>query len=292
MILAVFTAAVIGPIVAIGTVKVNMTTFRQWDNAVEVKNDSIRLVFVPQIGRIMFFGRVNGPNLLWVNSAVNPGDAWVNWGGDKLWPAPQSRWNWPPDKDLDGSRWSVDLTPDGFTTVSPVSVTDGIRFKRTVRMSPTRLGVEITNTLEKLAGEPTELSIWQIAQLDNPTWASLPYQVRPNMPNGYAGYDQQDFSANTTVVGNRVQFRRHPSINIKFGSAGSTGLLQANVRGTTFNMQADYREGERYPDDGKAQQIYLNANPLAYAELELTRPLRLYSRGDESSFTARWQISN
>ena len=286
MILALLTAT------AIGTVKVNMTTFRQWDGAVEVKNDGARLVFVPQIGRIMFFGRQNGPNLLWVNSAVNPGDSWVNWGGDKLWPAPQSRWNWPPDRDLDGSRWSVELNADGFTTISPVSVKDGIRFKRTVRMSPSRLGVEITNTLEKLAGESAELSIWQIAQVDNPAWTSLPYQTWPFMPGGYAGYDRQDFSKNTSVRGDRVEFRRSPTVAIKFGSAGRSGLIQASVHGVTFNMQADYREGERYPDDGKAQQLYLSADPLAYAELELVSPLRTYARGDESSFTVRWQISN
>ena len=278
--------------VAIGTVSVQTTTFRQWGNAVEVKNDAVRLVYVPQIGRIMYFGRTHGTNVLWVNSAVNPGDNWVNWGGDKLWPAPQTRWQWPPDQDLDGSRWSVELTRDGFTTISPVSVKDGIRFKRTVRMTPTGRGVEITNTLQKLAGEPLELSIWQIAQVDNPEWASLPYQVRTDMLKGYAPYDRQDFSANTTVANDRVIFRRHPARSLKFGSAGNTGRLQAKVGESIFNMQADYREGERYPDEGRAQQLYLSADPLAYAELELVSPLRTYARGDESSFTVRWQISN
>jgi len=278
--------------VAIGNVSVQTTHFRQWDNVVEVKNGAIRLVYVSQIGRIMYFGRSHGPNVLWVNSAVNPGDNWVNWGGDKLWPAPQSRWNWPPDHDFDGSRWSVELTRDGFTTISPVSVKDGIRFKRTVRMSPTGRGVEITNTLQKLAGEPTELSIWQIAQVDNPEWASLPRQVRPEMPLGYAPYDRQEFGTNTTIENDRVIFRRDPSKSIKFGSAGKTGRLQAKVGESVFNMQADYRERERYPDEGKAQQIYLSADPLAYAELELVSPLRTYARGDESSFTVRWQISN
>ncbi len=278
--------------ISIGTVSVRAVAFRQWSSAVEVNNDAIRLVYVPQIGRIMYFGRIHGPNVLWVNSGVNPGESWVNWGGDKLWPAPQSRWNWPPDKDIDGSRWSVELNRDGFTTTSPVSVKDGIRFRRTVRMSPAGRGVEITNTLQKLAGEPLELSIWQIAQVDNPEWASLPYQVRPEVPNGYAAYDRQDFADNTIVASDRVIFHRHRSKSIKFGSAGNTGRLQAKVGESIFNMQADYREGERYPDNGRAQQIYLSADPLAYAELELVSPLRTYARGDESSFTVRWQISN
>ena len=48
---------------------------------------------------------VGGPNVLWENLKLSgktvdlksPGKDWTNFGGDKLWPAPQERSGWPPD---------------------------------------------------------------------------------------------------------------------------------------------------------------------------------------------------
>jgi hypothetical protein len=67
-------------------------------------------IIVPEIGRVMSYGFVGGPNLLWNNPQKQfKAEEWHNYGGDKTWPAPQSLWptnvgrGWPPVAEWDGA---------------------------------------------------------------------------------------------------------------------------------------------------------------------------------------------
>jgi len=274
-------------------VTVKDVSFRNWSNCVEIANGYARLVFVPQIGRIMYFGRSSGGNLLWINSAVNQSDGWVNWGGDKLWTAPQARWNWPPDKDVDGSTWTVVKRSDGFLATSPVSQKDGIIFARRVSMVAGEPTVKITNTLQKVRGIPLDLSIWQVTQVANPDDMILQRRVTPERLDGFGRYSEKsrEFESRVSQEG-FVAFRRHPKVSMKFGSSGISGLVASRHRDTYFRMQTPYQEGATYPDGGLAQQIYLSNNPLAYGELELCSPIQTYRPGDQSSMTVTWSLGN
>ena len=82
-----------------------------WDT-VCLSNRYVSLQIVPSIGgRVMAYG-LGKENVLWVNpglagkappaSGVGPAGEWLNYGGDKLWPAPQGwdnaeQWPGPPD---------------------------------------------------------------------------------------------------------------------------------------------------------------------------------------------------
>src|SRR5262245_60839367 len=90
-------------------VRLERIAYHGWRGAWRMTNGTVELILVPQIGRIMRYGFVGGPNVLWENPAMHgkvvppkAGDKeWANYGGDKLWPAPQDRWGWPPDPYLD-----------------------------------------------------------------------------------------------------------------------------------------------------------------------------------------------
>ena len=96
-------------------VTVKTVTYNGWKGAVQMSNGTVEIVIVPQIGRIMRYGFVGGPNMLWNNIALagkttdlaSASKDWNNYGGDKLWPAPQDRWAWPPDRVLDSAPQTV-----------------------------------------------------------------------------------------------------------------------------------------------------------------------------------------
>src|SRR5688572_19190141 len=83
--------------------------FRGWQ-ALVLRNRQLEVVVVPAIGRIVALRLVrNGAaaDPLWLHPklarALAPDDnGWINFGGDKAWPAPQSDWpriagrSWPP----------------------------------------------------------------------------------------------------------------------------------------------------------------------------------------------------
>lgn len=87
----------------------------------------VEMVIVPDINRIVRFGRPGGPNLLWVDPEAENGPAmpWKNWGGEKLWFWPQERWPelgspWPPPMDP-GVAGEMILQSDGLDWLMPGS---------------------------------------------------------------------------------------------------------------------------------------------------------------------------
>jgi hypothetical protein len=91
-----------------------------------LNNGLIALQIVPQIGgRIVQF-TLGKKEFLWVNpqlagrlappSGLAPDRSWLNYGGDKLWPAPQgwdnaSQWPGPPGAVLDGQPYAYKPLP-------------------------------------------------------------------------------------------------------------------------------------------------------------------------------------
>src|ERR1700723_2156086 len=123
----------------------------------------------------MRYGLVGEPNMIWESKSLAGKDSapgtpptWVNYGGDKLWPAPQSLWNWPPDPILDGSSCSVKVEGASVLVFGKNSPKSGVIFKRSITMEPTGTGVKITNSMMNTAQKPQELAVWEITQTDNP----------------------------------------------------------------------------------------------------------------------------
>ncbi|HEY0866367.1 MAG TPA: hypothetical protein VGE01_03255, partial [Fimbriimonas sp.] len=117
-------------------VTVASENYRGWAGSYRLSNNRIEMVVVPQIGRIMYLGFKGGKNLLWehpslggVNGNLGQGE-YQYFGGDKLWVAPQSNWNWPPDQSVDGAPWEAKSTQDGIILTSPVSKKWGVQFER------------------------------------------------------------------------------------------------------------------------------------------------------------------
>jgi hypothetical protein len=88
--------------------------FHGWQ-AMPLRNRHTEVVVVPAIGRVMslgFAGDGGRSDPFWRHDRLAPnltGDenGWINYGGDKAWPAPQSDWErtfgkgWPPPATFD-----------------------------------------------------------------------------------------------------------------------------------------------------------------------------------------------
>src|SRR4029078_7662808 len=90
-------------------------------DAYRISDGRTYAVVVPALGRVMRYALVGGANQLW-NAAPDrrfkPGE-WQNWGGDKIWPAPQSQWpglsgqSWPPHPTFDQTPHTAEVLPAG-----------------------------------------------------------------------------------------------------------------------------------------------------------------------------------
>ena len=274
--------------------------YRGWPGAYRLSNGTVELVYVPQVGRIMRYAYFGGKNVLWENEKLlgqtpDPQQAskeWVNFGGDKLWPAPQDRWGRPPDPHLDGVAEEVRLLGGNrLSATGQVSPRSGIRFIREIALARSGTGVTLKNTLVNVGARPVEWSVWEVAQVDDPEVACLPVHREGRFPAGYFQFkDNPPDPALLTVRDGDVCLRRHPTRGAKIGGDSPAGWTSAMVGGVRFQVSARYEPGREYPDGGCAQEIWSNPDPYRYMELELLSPLQTIPAGGSYSFTTRWRL--
>jgi len=166
-------------------VTITRTSWKGWTDCYAITNGEVEVVVVPQIARIMKYGLAGGANVLWVNEeltaekageavAPEPGE-WLNYGGYKLWPAPQVDWNWPPDWQLDRGPCTAQVSGDGaLRLIGAPSETYGIRFDREIRLAASGGRLDIAQTAVNVSDGPVTASIWDVTQVNADCVAFVP----------------------------------------------------------------------------------------------------------------------
>ena len=268
-------------------VTIKKITYHKWEGAYQLSNKTVELVFVPQIGRIMRYGYVGGPNILWENSELEgrtvdlkqPGTDWMNFGGDKLWVAPQNRWGWPPDPPLDcGSQTVTELPNKHLLVTGMESQKHGIRFSRDIELAATGTGVTITNTMTNIGDKDVDWAIWEVTQVDSPDLTRMPLHKSKVFTKGYYIFKDADPQlGRMKLTAKELTLQRDLKASSKVGGNSPLGWIAAEKAGVRFEISAKVEKGANYPDDGCTSEIYTNPDPLKYIELELLSPMEILS---------------
>jgi hypothetical protein len=108
-----------------GSVAITRIPYHGWPDCYRISNDKVEAVVAPEVGRIMHFGLTGDEaGVFWANRLLegkspdpNSSD-WLNFGGEKTWPAPQSEWQtmvgrpWPPPATFDSSPYAAKVVDD------------------------------------------------------------------------------------------------------------------------------------------------------------------------------------
>ncbi len=159
-------------------------------DAVTLVNDHIRVDVAPTVGRITYFGRVEGENLIWINTPEDVlteyrrgGVRYRNVGGDKIWPTAQALWarafggnapDWPPDGIIDGQPWTlVDQSAHHAVMQSPLAAHLGIQVRREITLHEREPRVTIENTITRHKASVFPVQIWTVTQAHWPRFVLL-----------------------------------------------------------------------------------------------------------------------
>lgn len=292
--LAFFLASFAIPGSAVADVKVEQVEYHGWKACYRLSNGAVDLVVVPQIGRVMRYGFLDGPNILWENPALagktGAGVGWNNYGGDKTWPAPQAVWNWPPDPDIDGAAWTAEPIPNGVRITSPVSKTMNVRFVRDITLAAFGTEAQLRNRLEN-HGPAQTLSPWQVTQIDDPYSVFLPTQATSEMPKGWrllmggaTDPAAHQFTADGIVI-------KPANTSYKFGAFSPKGEITASKGSTVFHMSTKVYSRNRYPDQGSALEVYMSGPITKYTEIELLGALGPLENGEGANLDVTWRLT-
>ncbi len=266
-------------------VKVRPSEYRGW-KSLAIDNGLVRLQFVPEIGgRIMQFSL--GPDeFFFVNAQLagrlpppdrlGPGGTWLNYGGDKLWPAPQGKggpeeWPGPPDVVLDAGPYEC-VVPAATETAASVFLKSGkdkrsgIQFSRLVRVEDGSTHVAFEATMTNIDTKPRRWGIWSHTQLDggkpggrafNPLMkAWCPVNSASHFPKGYyvmfGPKENPSFQPEFLPGLLRVEYRYRVG---KIGMDSRAGWV-ASVNGATgavFVQRFVFESGKDYPDGASVE---------------------------------------
>ncbi len=269
---------------------VRKITYHGWPDSLLMSNGVVEVVIVPAVGRVMqfrFAGEEGGA--FWENRALDgkPTDPaakeWVNFGGDKSWPAPQADWpkmtgrEWPPPAAFDAVAVEAKVDDEAVELVSPVCKFFGIRVRRRIELSELSPLLTITTTYEKVQGDPVRVSVWVITQLSEPERVF----VEPAAKSRYAkGYNQQSDTLPRDLKSERglISLTRDVAKGTKIGSDGDR--LVWMDRKYVLGVLSPREHGSPYPDQESSIQVRTNPDPLKYIELETLGPLATMRVGD------------
>jgi hypothetical protein len=292
------TAAVLDTPANQEAVTVERITYHGWPDCYLLLNGRVEAVVVPAIGRVMqlrLAGEAEGP--FWENRALDgqlhdASDEWVNFGGDKCWPAPQSAWprqqgrEWPPPAAFDSWPTQAAATEFGVTMTSPVDPGFGIQMVRHVELDAGQPVLRIRTEYRKLLGGALRVGIWTITQLREPERVAILLAENSKFPAGNLRLLPVQ-PAELKIDGRLLWLGRHTSEQVKIGTDGSC-MVWAGAR-CALRIDAEAGPGE-YPDGGCVTEIYTNPDPLPYVELEALGPLQGINAGDRIERTTLYTL--
>lgn len=281
-------------------VSLKRAAYRGWPDCFFIGNGLVEAIVVPAIGRVMQFrvvGEPDGP--FWENreldgqSSEPDSNEWINFGGDKCWPAPQSDWerqqgrDWPPPAAFDSLPLAAVAIKHGITLTSPVDPAFGIEVVRRVELDPELPVMRIRSEFRKIVGAPMTVSVWTITQLQAPERVFLPLLKSSTMPGGLIRLIEAE-PRNMRIEDGLLSLERHPRERAKIGTdAASMAWVGADL---VLRIDAENGPGE-YPDGGCLTQVYTSPDPEPYIELETLSPLATLTVSDQIERTTTYTLT-
>ena len=288
-------------------VTVARSDFHGWD-ALLLRNPVAEVTVVPALGRIMQFALRNGggegagpQGPFWSHSGIGPdlgGDenGWINFGGDKAWPAPQSRWEaivgkgWPPPKTFDASPFEAKVVGDKLEILSAVDPAYGLRVRRTITLDPAAPVVTVETCYEKVEGEAIRVGVWTITQLASPERLFMRLPARSTFPGGFA-QRLPDRPKDLAVEGRLLSLGRDPAAKTMLASDGDALLWVGERLDLLIETVTSAHDPSSEWPDGAHAQIYTSSDEaLPYVELELFSPLSDLGIGEQASLRVRYTL--
>ena len=247
------------------------STYRGWES-LALSNGLVEVQIVPQIGGRVIQFKLGDHEFLWVNpqlvgklpppGGLGPKGEWLNYGGDKLWPAPQGwggddQWPGPPDAVLDGGahtgRINVEKAEDMHTVRldSPEDKRSGIQFTRWIRVDTgSRGGANVTfdTKMTNIDTKPRRWGIWQVTQLSAANRAGEGYnkEIRCWSPLNPASIHPRGYCEMFGLVNN-------PSFSVD----PATKMFSANYKRIVGKVGLDNSAGWVAVVDGTAGYVFV-----------------------------------
>jgi hypothetical protein len=267
-----------------------------------VLRNQVEAVVVPAIGRVVAL-RIPGGGTpadpFWrhpgLATTLAPDEnGWINFGGDKAWPAPQSEWeriagrSWPPPATFDARPYTATVVAGTVHMESEVDERYGMRVRRDIRLTGDEMTVD--TTYHKLSGPPVRVAVWTITQLTSPERIFLLLPERSTFPGGRREVSTAP-PADVVVDGRLLSLARDRQHKTMIASDADALLWVGKDRVLLVRkLGPPPSPGAEWPGGAHAQVYTSPDGDLPYVELELLGQLDELSQGEELSLRVGYRL--
>ncbi|NJK63551.1 MAG: DUF4380 domain-containing protein [Synechococcaceae cyanobacterium SM2_3_1] len=275
-------------------------TYQGWAGSLRLHNAEVTLTVVPEIARLMQFSLTDHPNIIWqdpyflgksADRRQATEDYWNNFGGSKLWVAPQSRWQgWPPDFHLDVAPChAVIESPTRIWLQGQPSRAAGVSLDRRIQLVTHGINLEyiMTNT----SSDRVSWGVWMVLQVIPGGEVILPasdhaqFWMSPS-PSDPQATLPEDFNYEKI---DDLYWLDHSNSEVesKLFSLPDQGWLAYWVGEQVFFLFYRADQDAIYPEGEGSTEIYTSQR---YIELEHVSPLFTLEPGASASTSEFWRM--
>lgn len=276
------------------TVQMQNVSYGGWPRCIRLANRDIELIATTDIGpRLIRFGFIGGPNLFkeFPDVGKTGGDTWRNYGGHRLWHAPESRpRSYAPDNSPIENVW------DGSTLklIQATEASTGIQKEIEVTLDGQQNKVTVLHRLTNKNLWPVELAPWALTVMQGPGRAILPQEppstnLLPSRPVGLWGYTNMA-DARWKWGTKYIQLASDPAATTpqKAGLGNTLGWAAYCREGYVFVKHFPFDPAAAYPDFGCNVECYTRGDML---EVESLGPLTKLAPNASVTHSERWHLS-
>ncbi len=305
---------------------------------VRLSNQNTQVYLAPELGGRIIQYVVDGHSFLWVNESLAGQvvpleknlnmETWTNYGGDKIWPAPQGwydkqHWPGPGDEVIDAAFSYEVLKGKGSTvkvrmTGSEAGGYTGVQFVREFELRDDSTRLDLTTTMNNVSKREVSWGIWSVTQMDwsdkdspkkyneqaklvipmNPDsiWPER-YKVMFGLASSFNWQPDYETGLLTVTFENLVG---------KLGMDNNAGWLAMvdEKSGYTYVQRFPYFPGETYPDKSSVEVWVAGAGQFIHdkklriaaddpkgrlIEMEILGPQKTLAPGESTSISTSWE---
>ncbi len=296
-------------------IKIKSIVYKGWKNAIEIANLDIKIIVVPEVGRILHFGFTNGTNVFYENNDLEgllfkKGNYFTkdsiiqapNIGGNRVLPCSEEYFHLitgsrhVPDPFINASAYEVIYLKNGIIIKSPISDLLGIQINRTITILEKSCQVNIDQELIKKQAaknsvlEKIPLTIWSLSKIRTPNYSYTSISKKSIFKDGYTickWPDSKNYAKQNTSIHNSLlelkSSDKHPQ---KIG-LDSRKWVAGYLKNTLFIENFNFIDKATYPDNGTSVTIFGNH---LFTELECLSPEKRLSIGEKITYNLRWNL--
>jgi len=231
-------------------------------------------------GRISSF-LLNGKEALYVDTSKQNN----NWGST-FWPAPQSKWGWPPSDTLDSRPYMVEVLPTSLKITSHTTTSKpNLAFSKLFSVNEADTSVVVTYSMYNSASSVAHWGPWQIARVPSGGLSFF-----PKGESALTGDLAPLMKDSNSVIWFEYDSTRIPKGVPKLFSDGKEGWL-AHVDDTGLLTVFKFYDTPPTQKSEGEEEIEFYCHPeLHYVELEPLGPNKALHPGAHAEWTVKWYI--